>query len=78
MDAELVFPLKVILSFIGFIGLCFLKRGEDGIRDFRCKKCNKLLGRCRGEYELEIKCPRCGFINYLYNRLTIKRNLCYS
>jgi LSD1 subclass zinc finger protein len=29
--------------------------------DVRCKKCNKLLGKIDGAYE--IKCPRCGEIN---------------
>jgi LSD1 subclass zinc finger protein len=29
--------------------------------EIRCKKCNKLLGYVKGEYN--IKCPRCGTIN---------------
>ncbi|NMA62705.1 MAG: Com family DNA-binding transcriptional regulator [Syntrophomonadaceae bacterium] len=33
--------------------------------DFRCHKCNKLLGRYRDCRELEIKCPRCGQKNHL-------------
>ncbi|NMA63721.1 MAG: Com family DNA-binding transcriptional regulator [Syntrophomonadaceae bacterium] len=33
--------------------------------DFRCHKCNKLLGRYRECRELEIKCPRCGQKNHL-------------
>jgi phage FluMu protein Com len=32
--------------------------------DVRCKKCNKLLGKIDGIYE--IKCPRCGEINTSY------------
>lgn len=35
------------------------------MKEFRCEKCNKLLGRYRGCRELEIKCPRCGRVNYL-------------
>lgn len=31
--------------------------------DFRCGKCNKLLGKFRECRELEIKCPRCGELN---------------
>jgi phage FluMu protein Com len=31
------------------------------MEDVRCKKCNKLLGKIGGPYE--IKCPRCGTIN---------------
>lgn len=29
--------------------------------DVRCTKCNKLLGKVEGDYE--IKCPRCGTMN---------------
>ncbi|HWT74314.1 MAG TPA: Com family DNA-binding transcriptional regulator [Mobilitalea sp.] len=31
--------------------------------DFRCKQCNKLLGRVTGDSE--IACPRCGGLNQL-------------
>gem|GEM_PF-3770334 len=31
----------------------------------RCGKCNKLLARAAGIGTLEIKCPRCRFINKL-------------
>lgn len=31
------------------------------MREVRCLKCNKLLGKIKGE--AEIKCPRCGTIN---------------
>ena len=31
--------------------------------DFRCKQCNRLLGRVSGDSE--ISCPRCGGINRL-------------
>ncbi len=31
--------------------------------EFRCCKCNKLLGKIQGE--AEIKCPRCNFLNYV-------------
>jgi phage FluMu protein Com len=31
--------------------------------DFRCKQCNKLLGRVSGDSE--IACPRCGGLNQL-------------
>lgn len=30
-------------------------------REMRCKKCNKLLGKGIGQFE--IKCPRCGEMN---------------
>jgi phage FluMu protein Com len=33
------------------------------LKDFRCKKCQKLLGRYRECEVLEIKCPRCRAIN---------------
>ncbi|NPV90589.1 MAG: Com family DNA-binding transcriptional regulator [Firmicutes bacterium] len=35
------------------------------MKDFRCGKCNKLLGRYRECRVLEIKCPRCGQKNTL-------------
>ncbi len=35
------------------------------MKEFRCQKCRKLLGKYRGNFELEIKCPRCGNNNYL-------------
>lgn len=35
------------------------------MKEFRCQKCNKLLGKYRECRELEIKCPRCGYKNYL-------------
>lgn len=35
--------------------------------DFRCKKCDKLLGKVTGN--AEIMCPRCGGVNF-YNRNT--------
>jgi phage FluMu protein Com len=35
------------------------------LKDFRCKKCQKLLGKYRDCVELEIKCPRCGSRNTL-------------
>jgi len=31
------------------------------MQEFRCSKCNKLLGKVDGK--AEIKCPRCGTIN---------------
>jgi len=31
------------------------------MKDFRCSKCGKLLGKIEGK--AEIKCPRCGEIN---------------
>ncbi|KUG04619.1 hypothetical protein ASZ90_017980 [hydrocarbon metagenome] len=35
------------------------------MKEFRCRKCHKLLGKYRGNLELEIKCPRCGVNNHL-------------
>lgn len=35
------------------------------MNDFRCKRCQKLLGKYRECEELEIKCPRCGIVNTL-------------
>ncbi|MDD3022661.1 MAG: Com family DNA-binding transcriptional regulator [Syntrophomonadaceae bacterium] len=35
------------------------------MKDFRCKSCQKLLGKYRECEELEIKCPRCGLTNSL-------------
>ena len=37
--------------------------------DFRCEKCKKLLGKYLGCKRLEIKCPRCGSSNYLFDNL---------
>jgi DNA-directed RNA polymerase subunit RPC12/RpoP len=31
------------------------------LKDMRCEKCNKLLGKGMGKFE--IKCPRCGHMN---------------
>lgn len=33
------------------------------MQDFKCAKCNKLLGRHQGSRKLEIKCPRCSYLN---------------
>lgn len=34
--------------------------------DIRCKKCNRLL--CKGCFQwLEIKCPRCGFLQGVHD-----------
>lgn len=33
------------------------------MRDLRCKKCHRLLGRYQDCEKLEIKCPRCGTVN---------------
>lgn len=33
----------------------------DGLKDCRCIKCNRLLGKINGQ--AEIKCPKCGEIN---------------
>lgn len=33
----------------------------DGLKDCRCSKCNRLLGKFNGQ--AEIKCPKCGKIN---------------
>ncbi|MGI6421197.1 MAG: Com family DNA-binding transcriptional regulator [Syntrophomonadaceae bacterium] len=34
--------------------------------DFRCKRCNRLLGKYKDCKQLEIKCPRCGYNNQVY------------
>lgn len=43
--------------------------------EIRCKKCNRLLAKGRGIWELtlEIKCPKCGYINLLEFRVKIGR-----
>ena len=33
----------------------------ENLTEFRCRKCNKLLGKFHGK--AEVKCPRCGAIN---------------
>ncbi|MBC3503572.1 Com family DNA-binding transcriptional regulator [Pseudomonas sp. SWRI59] len=33
------------------------------LRDIRCGKCNRLLARAGGIYQLQIKCARCGVLN---------------
>lgn len=33
------------------------------LTEFRCRGCNKLLGKIKGE--AEIKCSRCGSLNYV-------------
>ncbi|HRY13154.1 MAG TPA: Com family DNA-binding transcriptional regulator [Syntrophomonadaceae bacterium] len=35
------------------------------LKDFRCHKCQKLLGKYLECRQLEIKCPRCGAQNSL-------------
>jgi len=35
------------------------------LREVRCLTCNKLLGKIKGEAEIEIKCPRCGTVNVM-------------
>ncbi len=35
--------------------------------DVRCRKCNRLLFKQRWiQGEVQIKCPKCGFLNMLY------------
>ncbi|MEN6388900.1 MAG: Com family DNA-binding transcriptional regulator [Syntrophomonas sp.] len=34
------------------------------MKEFRCKQCNRLLGKYLQCKILEIKCPRCGLVNY--------------
>lgn len=45
------------------------------MKDFRCKNCQKLLGKYRECEELEIKCPRCGTTNSLKKKEEKKFNL---
>lgn len=33
------------------------------MKDFRCKKCNRLLAKINGDALVEIKCPRCKEMN---------------
>lgn len=33
--------------------------------EIRCKKCNRLLMKAEGTWEVEIKCPKCGHLNHL-------------
>lgn len=35
------------------------------MKEFRCRKCRRLLGRYADCEFLEVKCPRCGAINNL-------------
>ncbi|HWP98450.1 MAG TPA: Com family DNA-binding transcriptional regulator [Syntrophomonadaceae bacterium] len=35
------------------------------MKEFRCGKCQKLLGKYKKCQELEIKCPRCGQLNFI-------------
>ncbi|NLN86014.1 MAG: Com family DNA-binding transcriptional regulator [Syntrophomonadaceae bacterium] len=43
------------------------------LKDFRCQKCQKLLGKYRECQQLEIKCPRCGKKNCLYDTVVLTR-----
>ena len=36
---------------------------SDELRDCRCVKCNRLLGKFNGQ--AEIKCPKCGGMNVI-------------
>ena len=36
---------------------------SDELRDCRCVKCNRLLGKFNGQ--AEIKCPKCGEMNVI-------------
>ncbi|MEN6348446.1 MAG: Com family DNA-binding transcriptional regulator [Syntrophomonas sp.] len=44
------------------------------MNDFRCKKCQKLLGKYRECEQLEIKCPRCGTKNILKENEKVNMN----
>lgn len=44
------------------------------MKEFRCKKCNKLLGKYLKCQELQIRCPRCGADNLLAKRQMIIRS----
>lgn len=33
--------------------------------EIRCVKCNRLLMKAKTPYEVESKCPKCGYINHL-------------
>ena len=35
---------------------------KDRMQEIRCKKCNKLLGKAKEPYIVEIKCSRCGIV----------------
>ncbi|WP_081599675.1 zinc finger domain-containing protein [Halalkalibacterium ligniniphilum] len=36
------------------------------MKEFRCKKCNRLLGKVKGI--AEIKCPKCATVNTVKDR----------
>ena len=33
--------------------------------EIRCKKCNRLLMKAERSWKVEIKCPKCGYLNHL-------------
>ncbi|MDD4774975.1 MAG: Com family DNA-binding transcriptional regulator [Syntrophomonas sp.] len=41
------------------------------LKDFRCQKCHKLLGKYLECVQLEIKCPRCGTQNCLREKVLL-------
>lgn len=51
--------LKATLS-SGFFN-CLLGGGKLKLKEIRCKKCNRLIGKVKGA--AEIKCPRCATVN---------------
>lgn len=44
-----------------------MKKNNYICLDIRCKKCNRKLAKAKAkkkdDYDLEIKCPRCGHVN---------------
>jgi len=44
---------------------------EIKLKDFRCQKCHKLLGKYLECRQLEIKCPRCGSKNCLRDTVVL-------
>ena len=44
------------------------------MKELRCGQCSKLLGRYQGHPQLEIKCPRCRYINILVSPSVVDRS----
>lgn len=38
-------------------------RVMDGTNEIRCQRCGRLLMRAESLHNVEIKCPKCGYVN---------------